>query len=115
VRVWRPRSKPSETDDLIAQAEQQVVRPQEEVRRISIRRVHMAAAAPAVVGLGLLILFPFLIAADTPVQIDRRPDGGHPPTTGPGPGTGHGPVDPHTIKDIPVEWTMVGGEVVYEP
>ena len=105
MKVWRPKRKKSETDDLIAQADA-VRRPiEEDVRRIRISRVRMAAAVPPVVALSLVGLFPFLIAEPTTVPAGpgiSTPGPGAQQDPGPGPGT-HTPdtPDPHTPTQPP--------------
>lgn len=85
MKVWRPKRKKSENEELIAQAEvAKAHSPAEQLRRIKISSVHMAAAVPVVVGLGLLILFPFLVADHAPSPSGENGSGGQ-GKTGPGP------------------------------
>lgn len=111
MRVWRPKRKKSDTEDLISRAEAEVAPPREEVQRIRINRVHMAAVTPPVVGLALLLMFPFLVAEPASPGIGvaepgpsptgggprppvvTRPDGPQPPQPGSG--------DPRPAPPVP--------------
>lgn len=99
MRVWRPKRKKSETEDLIAQAEALAPhRPQEDVRRMRISRVRMLAALPPVVALAFVALLPFLLAEPA------APPGG---ISTPGPGGGPGPADPPPgTRPIPGDPTL---------
>lgn len=96
MRVWRPKRKKSETEDLIAQADALAPRrPQEDVRRMRISRVRMLAALPPVVALAFVALLPFLLAEPA------APHGGI-ATPGPGgPGEGSPPPEMPPIQTDP--------------